>query len=434
VGKARRVVVTGLGPVTAIGIGRKHFWEAALEGRSGARTIEYPWMDQGEYTSHVGAPVTGFDPGDYAISPRDRRLLDPVACFTLGAARLALEDGGLRLEPAEGAKSRGRWAIEGVDPRRVAVVLGTGIGGLSSFEQGHSRWTESGNRKGVPRYALPMLIPNALPGQVGIWYGARGECKAVCTSCSAGTMAIGDAYRLVRDGEADLALTGGADAVISDRDGYGLMAFDRLRAVSTWREEPERASRPFDRDRAGFVLGEGAAVLLLEDHESARARGATVYAELAGYGTNSDGHSMMQLAPEGEEITRMMVEILERSGTAPSEIDYLNAHGTGTVPNDPLETACIRKAFGPHADSLMVSATKSMTGHAIGGSGAIEAVATALSIHEGRVHPTINLDHADPACDLDYVPHRMREARVRAALTNSYGFGGHNACLLMRAV
>jgi 3-oxoacyl-[acyl-carrier-protein] synthase II len=429
---ARRVAITGLGPITAIGIGRDAFWKASLEGRSGSRAIDFPWMDREQFRSHVGAPVTGFEPGDFGIAPRERRVLDPAACFALAGAGLALDDAGLATPPVEDA--RGVFGIEGYDPERVAVILGTGIGGLHTFESSHQGWTRRPGRDGHKRYALPMLIPNALPAQVAIRYGARGECKAVGTACSAGTMATGDAFRLIRDGEVDLAITGGVESVLSDHDGFGLMGFDLIRAVSTWRGEPERASRPFDRDRAGFVLSEGAGVLVLEALDDARARVARVYAEVAGYRSTCDAHSMMQLAPGAGQIVRMMRELLQQTGTPPGEVAYLNAHGTGTVQNDPLETRAIREVFGPAADSLLVSATKSMTGHAIGASGGIEAIATALAVAEGRVPPTINLENPDPACDLDYVPGPAREALVEVAMTNSYGFGGHNASLMLWGV
>jgi 3-oxoacyl-[acyl-carrier-protein] synthase II len=279
-----------------------------------------------------------------------------------------------------------------------------------------------------------MLIPNAVPAQIAIHTGARGECKTMGTACAAGTMATGDAYRLIRDGEADLAIAGGVEATMSDHDGFALMGFDLLKTASLWRGDPARASRPFDRDRQGFVLSEGAGILVLEELEQARARGAHIYAEIAGYHATCDAHSMLQLAPSGDEIVRVMAELLERTDTSPGDVGYVNAHGTGTEQNDPLETSALRRVFGPHADSLLVSSTKSMCGHAIAASGGLEAIATALTIDTGRVHPTINLDNPDPACDLDYVPWTSREAPVEAALSCSYGFGGHNAALLMRAV
>jgi 3-oxoacyl-[acyl-carrier-protein] synthase II len=430
----RRVAITGLGPITSIGIGKDAFWSAALAGRSGTRALEYPWNEPGKYNTAVGAPVLGFEPEAHGITAKNRRILDPVSCYALAGARLALKDAGLPVTENEDRKAKNVWKMDGYPSRRVAVILGTGIGGLHTFEQSHTHWVERKSRTGAKRYFLPMIIPNAMAAQIAIWLGARAECKAIATACAAGTMAAGDAYRLIRDGEADMAITGGVDGTMSDFDGYCLMGFDLLKTVSTWPGDPARASRPFDRDRQGFVLGEGAGMLVLEEMEQAKARGARIYAELAGYHSTCDAHSMMQLAPEAEEIVRMMTELLEETETAPGDVDYINAHATSTQLNDPTETAAIRRTFGPHADRLLVTATKSMTGHAIGASGGIEAIATALTIHTGKVHPTINLDHPDPACDLNYLPWEACERRVQVALSNSYGFGGHNASLLFRIV
>lgn len=430
----RRVAVTGVGPLSSIGIGRDAFWKAALEGRSGTRAVDCPWMDREMFTSHVGAPVQGFEPERFGIGARERRTLDPVTRFALAAARLALEDAGIPLRTENGRRDRAAFFIEEIDARRVAVVVGTGMGGLETIEICHGQWSATRSRAGINRFSLPMLIPNAVPAQIAIHTGARGECKTMGTACAAGTMATGDAYRLIRDGEADLAIAGGVEATMSDHDGFALMGFDLLKTASLWRGDPASASRPFDRDRQGFVLSEGAGILILEELEHARARGAHVYAEIAGYHATCDAHSMLQLSPSGDEIVRVMTELLERGDTATRDVTYINAHGTGTEQNDPLETAALRRVFGSHADDLMVTGTKSMTGHAIAASGGLEAIATALTLDTGRVHPTINLDNPDPACDLDYVPWKSREARVEAALSCSYGFGGHNAALLMRAV
>jgi 3-oxoacyl-[acyl-carrier-protein] synthase II len=279
-----------------------------------------------------------------------------------------------------------------------------------------------------------MLIPNAPAAQIAIRYGAEGECKAVTTACAAGTMATGDAWRLLAAGEADVVITGGTEALLTASRGYPLMGFDLLRTLTTRNDAPEKASRPWDRDRDGFLLGEGACVLILERMDFAKARGAKLYAEVAGYATNCDAFSIMMLEPEGRKIADLMRALLARTGHGPEDIDYINAHGTSTIPNDRLETKVIKEVFGARAAGIAISSTKSLTGHAIGASGAIEAAATAMTIATGVIHPTINLDHPDPECDLDYVPHRARRSAVRAAMSTSYGFGGHNGALLLRKI
>jgi 3-oxoacyl-[acyl-carrier-protein] synthase II len=343
---------------------------------------------------------------------------------------MAIRDAGL--EPELVDPKRKLRVVRGLDADRFAAVIGTGIGGIATIEESHGTWTRGRSRKGTKRYWLPMLIPNAVAAQVAIRFQARAECKAVVTACAAGTMAIGDAWRLIRDGEADAALTGGTEALLEGPDGYGLMGFDLLRVMSKRNGEPERASRPFDRDRDGFILSEGAGILFLEERERALARGARIYAEMAGYATNCDAYHIVMLEPEARQIVRLMEGLLRSTGTRPEDVDYINAHGTSTVANDRAETAAIRRVFGRHADDLLVSATKSMTGHGIAASGGIEAAATALAVHHGVVPPTINLDNPDPECDLNCCPWKPVRRDVRVALSNSYGFGGHNASILLR--
>ncbi len=424
-----RVVVTGLGLVTSIGLGREPFWEASVAGLSGGRALDFPWLVPGpRFATRFGAPVTGFCPADYEISAREAVLLDPASQFALAGSLMALRDAGFAL--AEG-ETRGKgYRLEGVEPERLAVILGTGIGGLQTIEESHRRWVEVPDAQ-LRRYSLPMLIPNAPAAQVAIRFGAKAECKAITTACASGTMATGDAFRALRAGECDVAITGGTDAILSDRDGYGLKGFDLLRAMSTRNEDPARASRPFDKTRDGFVLSEGAGILVLEREGFARARGARIYAEILGYATNSDAYHMLMLDPEVPSIVRLMQSILQRAGVSSAEVDYINAHGTATPANDRAETTAIRRAFGQHADELLVSSTKSMTGHSIGAAGGIEAAATALALHTGIVPPTINYETPDPACDLNYVPNHALARPIRLALSNSFGFGGHNAALLL---
>jgi len=425
----QRVVITGLGAVSSIGTGTEAFWSALLEGRSGAVSLAgMPWMAE-DLLTKIGAPVAGFDPLQHQIPERDLRLLDPVCQYALAAARMALEDAGLETEPSD--RRKGVQRIVGVDSDRTATIMGTGVGGLPTAAHSHLHWTEKKIKTGGKRYWLPMQIANAVPAQVAVRFQAHGECKAVVTACASGTMGIGDGFRLVRDGEADMVFAGGAEATMSAPDGFALVGFDYLRTMSTRNDDPERACRPFDRDRDGFVLSEGAAVLMLESLDHALERGARVYAEVLGYATNCDAYHIVMLDPEIRQIKRLFRGLLQDTDTDPGEIDYINAHGTATVQNDIAETRAIRAVFGDHADRLCVSATKSMTGHAIGASGALEAVATALAIHRSIVPPTINLDNPDPECDLDYVPHLPVEREVRRAISTSYGFGGHNAALLL---
>jgi 3-oxoacyl-[acyl-carrier-protein] synthase II len=424
-----RVVVTGLGLVTSIGIGRAEFQEASLSGRSGGRALDFPWLVSGpRFTTRIGAPVTGFRASDFEIGEREADLLDPVSQYAIAGTLLALRDAGFTLSEG-GSRGRG-YRVVGIEPERLAVILGTGIGGLQTIEESHRRWNETPDSV-MRRYYLPMLIPNAAAAQVAIRFEAKGECKAVATACASGTMAAGDAFRAIRAGDCDVAIAGGADAILSDRDGYGLKGFDLLRAMSTRNGDPARASRPFDAARDGFVLSEGAGILVLEREEFARARGARVYAEVLGYGTNCDAYHMLMLDPEARSIVRLMTELVRRAGIDPKDVGYINAHGTSTPSNDRTETLAIKRAFGDHAYDLLVSSTKSMTGHSIGAAGGIEAAATALALHTGIVPPTINQETPDPECDLNYVPNRPVERRVDVAISNSFGFGGHNAALLL---
>ncbi|MBZ5637747.1 MAG: beta-ketoacyl-[acyl-carrier-protein] synthase family protein [Acidobacteriia bacterium] len=425
-----RVVVTGLGPVTSIGNGVDAFWEGIVLGRSGTRTVDYDWIHGHPFKSRVGAPVADPDPASFGLTGREAQLLDPTSRYALAAAALALRDAGLRTTPVD---EKGReLSVDGIDPERTGVIIGTGIGGLCTLEKSHRAWVRGEPITGALRYSLPMLIPNALPAQVAIRYGFRGECKAVVTACASGTMALGDAYRLIRDGELDVAVAGGVEKTLSDVDGYGLLGFDLLRTLSTRNHEPERASRPFDTDRDGFVLGEGAGLLVLEREEHARARRARIHARVAGYATTSDAHSMMQIEPSGDQMVRVMERALASAGVARDEVGYVNAHGTSTRLNDPLEARALRRVFGTRIFDVWVNSTKAMTGHAIGAAGGIEAIVTVLSLARGLVHRCVNLDNPDPECDLA-LPRENRPLRAVAALTNSFAFGGHNATLVLAA-
>jgi 3-oxoacyl-[acyl-carrier-protein] synthase II len=425
------VAITGLGPLTSIGRGVAEFWDGVLSGRSGAVTVSFDWVESRSFKSRVGAPVADPDLAGSNLSEREADLLDPASRYALVAAAMAIRDAGLSVS-VEGDR-RSQVRIDGLDPERGGVILGTGIGGLCTLEESHRKWVRGEPITGAYRHSLPMLIPNALPAQVAIKYGLHGECKAVVTACASGTMAIGDAYRLIRDGELDFALAGGVDKTLSDVDGYGLLGFDLLRTLSTRNGEPERASRPFDRERDGFVLGEGAGILVLERLDHARARGGRVYAEVAGYATTCDAYSMMQLEPGGEQMARVMERAIGSAEIEAADVGYVNAHGTATRQNDSQEARALHRVFGRRIYDVLVNSTKAMTGHAIGASGGIEAITTALSLARGVVHRCVNLEMPDPECDLA-LPRENREARPAAALSNSFAFGGHNATLVLKAV
>jgi 3-oxoacyl-[acyl-carrier-protein] synthase II len=414
--------------LSPLALGREPFWEACLAGRSGVVHLDSPWLQEGGVSTWIGAPIRGFEPERFGVPSKVASVTDRNTQFAVATAGEALLDAGFELVDHPDHKLQRR--IEGVDPARVVTAIGSGIGGLKSWTASHGTWREKRSKNAIKRYALPMLIPNAPAGQVAIRYGARGECKALSTACAAGTMSIGDAWRLLRVGVADVAIAGGADATVDDDDNYGLMGFDRLRTLSRRNDEPERASRPFDKDRDGFVLGEGAAVLILEREEYARARGARPYASIVGYSTNCDAHSMMQLDESGSSIVALIEEGLRAARVAPGDVDHVSAHGTSTVLNDKTESLALRTVFGNHCDDVHVTALKSMTGHGIGGSGPLEAAAVALSFRDGKLPPTINYDTPDPECDVNIVANRPVEHRPSVALKLSYGFGGHNACLV----
>jgi len=394
--------------------------------------LDSPWVVETGLTTRIAAQVLDYGPGEAGLQIRDVRVLDRNTVFAIGAAREALTDAGLEL--VSNPNSRSSLKVDGLDPFRFATIVGSGIGGLTTVEHSHALWRETRSNRSMKRLSLPMLIPNAPAGQIAARFGARGECKAISTACAAGTMAIGDACRLLRRGDADVVLAGGSEGVAGDEDAYALLGFERLKVLSTRNDEPERASRPFDRDRDGFVLGEGAGLLVLEREEHAAARGARAYAAIDGYAANCDAYSMLQLDPSGEALVRLVEDALGDAGTTPDEVDYVSAHGTATLLNDKTESRVLRTVFGSHCDRIPVTALKSMTGHAIAGSGPMEIAAAALSLRSGMLAPTINYEHPDPECDVDVVANLPREQKVSACVKLSYGFGGHNACLVLRRV
>ncbi|MFI5398424.1 MAG: beta-ketoacyl-ACP synthase II [Candidatus Binatia bacterium] len=407
----RRVVVTGLGLITPLGNGVSTNWENLLAGCSGIRQITR--FDATRLPVRIAGEVRDFDPLLY-IEKRDVKKMDAFTQYALAAAQMAVDDA--------------RLVIDADNAERVGVLVGVGIGGIATLEEAERNFLESGVRRLSP-FMVPRLIANMAPGQIAIRFGAKGVNYAAASACASGGHAVGEAYRLIHFGYQDAMLAGGAEAAVTP---LSIAGFAVMRALSTRNDEPERASRPFDRERDGFVMAEGAGILVLEEYESAVQRGARMYAEIVGYGANSDAYHITTPAPDGEGAARCMRLTLEDGGIAPGEIDYINAHGTSTPYNDVNETQAIKHVFGEHARRLAVSSTKSMTGHLLGAAGAVEAAYAVLTAYHGRIPPTINYEHPDPECDLDYVPNVTRTAAVRVAMSNSFGFGGTNACLAFR--
>jgi len=407
----RRVVVTGIGLVCGLGNTTEETWRGLIEGRSGVDYITR--FDASGFPVRFAAEVKNFDPLKY-IEKKDVKKMDPFIHFAIAAAQEAVDDAGLKITPE--------------NAERVGVYIGSGIGGFSVIEREHQRFLEGGPGKISP-FFIPAAIANLAAGQVSIRFGARGPNSATCTACSAGAHAIGDAFKIIERGDADVMICGGAEAAVTP---MGVGGFAAMRALSTRNEEPQRASRPFDRDRDGFVIGEGAGILILEALEHARARGARIYAEIVGYGMSADAYHITQPPEDANGAIRVMRYALRDAGIAPEQVDYINAHGTSTYYNDKLETYAIKCVFGEHAYRLAVSSTKSMTGHLLGAAGGLEAGITVLAIYHQILPPTINYENPDPECDLDYVPNRARRAEIRYALSNSFGFGGTNAALLFK--
>jgi 3-oxoacyl-[acyl-carrier-protein] synthase II len=406
----KRVVVTGIGVVSAIGIGKATFLENLLAGRSGVRVIQR--FDISEYPVKIAAEVTDFDPGDFIDKKMSKRM-DRYAQYGAAAAVMALEDSGYPV--AE-------------DPYAVGALIGSGVGGLDTFlEQTEILLTKGPTR--VSPFFIPMMIPNMASGCSSIILGLQGPVNSTCTACATGNNALGDAFNIIRRGDATAMFAGGAEAAVNPA---GMSGFAALRALSTRNDDPETASRPYDAGRDGFVMGEGAGVLLLEELEHALRRGAHIYCEFVGYGMTGDASHLTEPVETGEPAGRAMLRALADAGLEPSQVDYINAHGTSTPLGDAMETNAIKYALGDHAHKVMISSSKSMFGHGLGAAGALEAAATILSMEAGKVPPTINLETPDPRCDLDYVPNVTRDAKVDVAMSNSFGFGGHNAAIVVR--
>ncbi len=407
----RRVVITGLGVISPNGIGKEKFFQALASGTSGIKPITF--FDASGFPTRIAGEVRDFNPESF-LPPKEIRRNDRFTQFALACAQMALEDSRLDLNQ--------------VDKERVGTIVGSGIGGIFTLEEEHKKLLEKGPSRISP-FLIPMMIVNMASGNIAIKFGLKGLSYTTVSACSSSANAIGEAFEAVKRGVVDVCLTGGVESSITPLSVGGFCA---LKALSTRNDEPEKASRPFDKDRDGFVMSEGGAVLVLEELEHALARKAKIYAEIAGYGCTSDAYHITAPDPEAEQPARAMLMALEEGGINPESVDYINAHGTSTYYNDEIETLAIKKAFGKHAYRLLVSSTKSMTGHLLGAAGAIETAATILTIERGVVFPTINLDNPDPQCDLNYVPHKAVEAQVEVALSNSLGFGGHNVSLAFK--
>ena len=409
---SRRVVVTGVGLVSSIGIGTTANWEALCAARSGIGTITH--FDATAFSTRIAGEVKGFDPLAY-VEKKEVKKIDPFIQYAIAASQFAVDDAKLAVTPENSFD--------------IGVYIASGIGGFGTIEHEHESYLGGGPRKISP-FFIPSAIINLASGQVSIRFGARGPNQSSCTACSASAHAIGDSYEIIKRGDADVLRPGGAGPAVTP---VSVGGFGSMRALSTRNDAPDRACRPFDRDRDGFIIGEGSGIVILEELERARARGATIYAEVVGYGSTGDAFHMTNQPEGGEGAVRAMRMALRKAGVEPGVVDYINAHGTSTPVNDPTETQAIRTTFGEHAYELAVSSTKSMTGHLLGAAGGLEAGITALAIRHQTLPPTINLDNPAEGCDLDYVPHQARPGRIRYALSNSFGFGGTNASLLFKA-
>ena len=406
----RRVVITGLGAITPVGNNVETFWSNLKKGVSGIRKIEA--FDTTGYDCQIGGEVRGFDPKPFFRNPKDIRRTDRFAQLALAAAKMALENSGIDLEK--------------LNRDRFGVIVSSGIGGLKTLEDQYTVLVTKGPSRNSP-FTIPMLISNMASGLISMEYGLHGPNMCIVTACATSNNAIGESWRMIKFGDADIFLAGGSEASIV---AIGLAGFSAMRALSTRNDEPERASRPFDRDRDGFVMSEGAGVVVVEELEHAKARGAKIYCEVAGYGLTADAYHMTAPPPNGEGAARAMQLALEHARLSPDQVDYINAHATSTGIGDLCETRAIKKVFGDYAHKLSISSTKSMTGHLLGGAGGVEMAACALAIRDSVIPPTINLENPSEECDLDYTPNVAREKKVRVVLNNSFGFGGHNATLV----
>ncbi len=407
----KRVVITGMGQVTSLGKTKDEFWNNIIDGKSGVKKITR--FDTSDYPVKIGAEISDFDPGDF-INRKEARRMARFTQFAIVAAQKALHDSNLEINKDNSTK--------------VGVLIGSGIGGIEVLEKEISKLNKKGPRRVSP-FFVPMMISNMASGQVSIFTGASGPNSNTVTACASGTNAIGEAYELIKRGDAEAMITGGAEGSITPS---AVAGFSNMKALSTFNDNPKEASRPFDKQRDGFVIGEGSGVIILESLENALSRNANIYGEVIGYGLTGDAYHITQPAPEGEGAARAMKMAINKAEIDEKEVDYINAHGTSTPLNDKYETMAIKSVFKNHAKSLAISSTKSMTGHLLGAAGGLETIICALSLYHNILPPTINYEYPDPDCDLDYVPNKARHKNIKIAMNNSFGFGGQNACLLLK--
>jgi 3-oxoacyl-[acyl-carrier-protein] synthase II len=429
----KRVVITGAGPVTPIGIGKEAYWESLVRGRSSFKRIEFPNRDMAQYRCRIGAPIEGFDLFQYVDRIRHSKYLGRTSQFAIAATWLALKDAGIPIEKNEGGKEGhqekiGGYQLKGLDSFQIGVILGVGAEAMDLMEYYHERFLARGPR-GISPFGLPNIYLSAITSHVTEYFNLRGTSFAVSTACASATHAMINSFLQIQAGGEDLMVTGGADACITP---YVFGGFDVLRAMSTRNDDPQKACRPFDRERDGFVMGEGSGVLVFEEVEHAIKRGAHIYGEVVGFGMTADAFHLTEPDPEGEALGKAVTDALQMGGVRPEEVDYINPHGTSTLLNDKVETKVIKRVFGKQAHSIPISSTKSITGHLMGAAGGVEAISVLLALEKGIVHPTINYEFPDPECDLDYVPNEAREKEVRIALSISAGFGGVNSAILIK--
>ena len=411
----KRVVITGLGVISPVGIGKEAFWNALLDGKNGIGPITH--FDATEYAARIAGEVKDFNPADYGIDKKEARHMDPSTQYAVAAAKLALDDSKMNLDDE--------------DRDRIGTIVGTGIGGMETLHNLYKGLFSKGPSRVNP-FVVPKMIANMASGQVSIFFGLKGHCASVVTACATGTNSIGDAYRMIQRGELDAAVAGGTEAAVSPG---AVAGFAAMKALSINNDDPAHASRPFDKERNGFVMGEGAGIVVLEELEHAKKRGAHIYCEIGGYGSNADAYHITAPAPEGIQQAKCMQLAIADAGLTPDAVDYVNAHGTSTHLNDLNESKAVARVFGSHAKDVLISSTKSMTGHLLGAAGAVEAIACAMTIETGKVHPTINLEEPEDELKelgLNYVPGKAVDANVNVAISNSFGFGGHNATLLFK--
>jgi 3-oxoacyl-[acyl-carrier-protein] synthase II len=408
----RRVVVTGMGAVTPIGLGVDEFWKGLIQGKNGVGLITK--FDTTRFDTRFAAEVKNFNPEDY-LDKKEIKRLDPFNQFAIATALMAMQDSGIN--------------ENGTDKEKFGVIYGSGIGGMMTLEKQHWVYFEEKNPHKISPFFVPMMISDMAAGQISIRFGLKGPNYATTSACATSSHAIADAFILIQRGSADIMMCGGSEAAITE---MSIGGFNAMRALSTWNDRYREASRPFDKDRNGFVMGEGAATLILEEYEHAKARGAKIYAEIVGIGLTGDAYHITAPSPSGEGASRSMQAAIDDAGIRPDQVDYINAHGTSTPYNDLTESKAIKNTFGEHAFNLVVSSTKSMTGHLLGAAGGVEAIATILSIINDKIPPTINLDNPDPECDLNYSAKKVTQKKINYAISNTFGFGGHNASILFK--